>query len=165
MSPVKPHDPAPRVDVSGDPSDRRAAVPAGVSEEACGCCGAPSRPPAIIDYIGRGLARRRLPPLPVGGDARVDREGRRVRFTLGVAEGVITAVAFEVTSCVTLIAYCERLAEIVTGLPLDRAGEHTDASVLAADLPQVPPYKRNLSQLAAAGLRSALRHAIKGATR
>jgi len=134
-------------------------------EDECGCCAPRARPPAIIDYIEQGLRRRRRPPLPVAGEERHDAEGRRVRFSLHLTNGAVFAVGFEVTMCVTLVAYCERLAQLVTGLSLEAAASRIDATALAASLPQVPPHKRTLSELAAAGLQSALRHAAKGASR
>ncbi len=129
------------------------------------CCGSAARSLTIIDHIERGLARRRRPPLPVAGDPQQDAEGRYVRFSLAVADGAVTAAGFEATTCVTLVAYCERLAELVTGCPVAGGAEWMQSVNLAASLPQVPPHKRCLSELAVAGLESALRRASKGPPR
>lgn len=125
------------------------------------CCASPARTPTIIDYIERGLTRRRQPPLPIAGLVHRDDDGRQACFTLAVAGGTISAVRFEATACVTLVAYCEQLAETVTGYPLDRAR----SGVPPAHLPQVPPDKRFLSTLAATALQSALDRASEGLTR
>ncbi len=124
-------------------------------EDECGCCAPRGRPPAIIDYIERGLRRRRRARLPLAGEPAHDHEGRHVRFSLGLSGGVIADVVFETNMCVTLVAYCELLAEGVTGLSLDAGASRIDGDALAASLPQVPPHKRVLSELAAAGLQSA----------
>ncbi len=128
-------------------------------QDECGCCAPRGRPPAIIDYIERGLRRRRRPLLATVGEAQHDDEGRRVRFSLAVSGGVIGDVVFETNMCVTLIAYCEWLTESVVGDVLAAVPVPIDVAAVAAALPQVPPHKRVLSELAAAGLDSALRAA------
>ncbi|MCC7418470.1 MAG: iron-sulfur cluster assembly scaffold protein [Acidobacteria bacterium] len=123
------------------------------------CCSASPRVPSIIDYIERGLRRRRRPPLPIAGDVQHDAGGRHARFTLAVDGDTISAVAFEATTCATLVACCEQLAETVTGRSLD----HARSAVPLAQLPQVPPDRHYLSTFAARALQSALDRASQGA--
>lgn len=128
----------------------------------CGCAPAASARLSIIDFIERGYARRRRPPLAVAGSWQEDDEGRRVRFSLAVAGGVIGEVGFEAPSCTTLVAYCELAAERVTGLSLRDAVRRSGATELLALLPHVPPYKRALARLASAGMLAALAQSAKG---
>ncbi len=127
-----------------------------------GCCGTSPQASDIIDHIGRGLARRRRDPLPIRGNAHADADDRYARFTIAVSNGVVTDVVFHTTACVTLVAYCERLADLVTGERVGRALE-IGAADLVASFPQVPPSKHGLSRLAAASLHDALARAAEGA--
>jgi len=113
-----------------------------------GCCGGSTRPPTLTDYIDRGLRRRRAAPLPIRGDVRCDDAGRFARFSIRVTGEVISAVAFDATTCVTLIAYCEVAAEWVTGLTVAAAARRIRVDELLAALPLVPVGKRDRSLLA-----------------
>lgn len=124
------------------------------------CCGSFSRV-SIIDYIERGLQRRRWEPHSIVGDVVKDSEGRAVQFSLQLEDDLIESVAFRVSFCVTLIAYCELIAEWATGTTLQRAARIRPADV-AASLSCVPPQKRDLVQLAKEGFSSVIRKAFEG---
>ncbi len=113
------------------------------------CCGQSVRPPTLTDYIDRGLRRRRADRLPIVGDVRRDDAGRFARFSVRVTDGVITDVAFEATTCVTLVAYCELAAEWTAGLPVQAAAHRIRLQDLVAALPLVPAGKRHRARLAA----------------
>lgn len=139
--------------------DATAALTAGVSPApACRpiCCGGSTRPSSLTDYIDRGLRRRRAGPLPIAGAAHRDDAGRFARFSLRVIDGTITEVAFEATTCVTLVAYCEVAAEWVTGLTVHAAAQRLRVHELVAALPLVPANKRQRAPLAAQAALAAL---------
>jgi hypothetical protein len=134
-------------------------VTAGVSlarDCALPCCGRSTRPPTLTDFIDRGLRRLRADRLPIVGDIRRDDGGRYARFSIRVADGLITDVAFEATTCATLVAYCEVAAESVTGLTVDAAAQRVRVRELVAALPRVPADKRHRALLVAPAVISAL---------
>jgi hypothetical protein len=112
------------------------------------CCGGATRPLTLSDYIDRGLRRRRAARLPLVGDVRRDRDDRFVRFSVRITDGVIDAVAFEATMCVTLIAYCEVAAMWATGLTVAAAARRIRPDALVEALPAVPVGTRHRALLA-----------------
>jgi NifU-like protein involved in Fe-S cluster formation len=120
------------------------------------CCGGSTRPPTLTDYIDRGLRRRRTAPLPIAGAVRRDDAGRFARFSLRVTDGVITDVAFEATTCVTLVAYCEVAAEWATDLTVGAAALRVRMQELVAALPLVPPNKHQRALLVVQAVMAAL---------
>ena len=123
------------------------------------CCGTAGRP-TMSDYIDRGLRRARSATLPIVGDARHD-AGQFARFSLRMERGVITAVGFEVSVCGTLVAYCEVLAEWVTGLTIPAAARRIRPLDLTSALPLVPADKRDLALLATQALMTTVIQAAK----
>lgn len=115
----------------------------------------------VNELLDRGLRRMRAAPLPIEGDDCTDAEGNRARFSITMADGKIAAVGFRVTSCATLIAYGELIAETVPGLRLDLAAGLSARDLVDA-LPGVPPLKRERAVLAVAAFRSALANISKG---
>jgi NifU-like protein involved in Fe-S cluster formation len=109
----------------------------------------------VSELLERGLRRNRQAALAVEGAECTDAEGNRARFSVANGGGKVTAVGFCATSCATLIAYSELIAEITPGMGLDLA-----AGLAARDLidvlPGVPPPKRERAVLAVAAFRSAL---------
>lgn len=124
------------------------------------CCGGAAKP-TMSDYIDRGLRRIRSATLPIVGDARHDDTRRFARFSLRVERGVITGVAFEASVCVTLIAYCEVLAEWVTGLTMPVAARRIRPLDLTSELPLVPAHKRDRALLASQALMAAVMQGAK----
>jgi NifU-like protein involved in Fe-S cluster formation len=84
-----------------------------------------------------------------------DQESRIVRFSVQIRDGVIDEVRFNASFCVSLIAYCEVLAEWATGTVSEHAARIRPADLTAA-LACVPPYKRHLAGLATEALSSAI---------
>jgi NifU-like protein involved in Fe-S cluster formation len=124
------------------------------------CCGS-SRKISIVDFIERGLQRSRWQPYSVVGDVVKDSEARAVQFSLRLEDNFIESVAFRVSFCVTLIAYCELIAEWATGTTLQRAANIRLEDVATA-FACVPPQKRDIAQLAKAAFSSAIRKAVEG---
>jgi hypothetical protein len=128
-----------------------------------GCC-APGEPCgggsrlSVIDYIERGLSRRRQPLLPISGEVRRDHERRIAQFSLQLEGLVVRSISFRSSACSTLIAFCEALSECATGLTLEAAGRVRPPQLVAA-LPAIPPYKRSCAVLAIAAFLSAVQNA------
>lgn len=134
------------------------------SESACclpgdTCC--TSSHLSLIDYLERGLRRRREPAYSVVGEVRRDHEGRTAQFSVQLNDTVIQSVSFKTSSCATLIAYCEVLAQWATGLTLQAAVRVRPPQLLAA-LPSVPAYKRYCAILATAAFLSVVQTAVQG---
>lgn len=123
----------------------------------CGGNGNVGRPLSVSDCFDRGLRRRRRAPLPIEAHARSDGNGLSAAFSIRLRDGggTIGDVGFRADTCVTLIAYCERLAELATGRSLDTAAR-LSAPDLVAELAGVPPLKQDRATLAVAAFRAAL---------
>ena len=137
-------------------TERLMAAAAPVPGRASPCCGESTRPPTLSDYIDRGLRRRGATPLPIVGDGQRDDGGRFARFSVRLTHGVISDVAFEATTCVTLVAYCELAAQLVTGLTVPAAARVIRVERLEAELPLVPAGKRERARLTAQALLAAV---------
>ena len=109
----------------------------------------------VTELVERGLRRNRAAPLAIEGDDCTDAEGNCARFSVDPAGKTIAAVSFRTTSCATLIAYGELIAETVPGMRLELAKGLT-ARDLVDNLPGVPALKRERALLAVAAFRSAL---------
>ena len=90
---------------------------------------------AVLDYFNLGLQRgKHGVTFPAGADVVVGdvirgSTGLTLRYQLHVDRGVIQQVSFKAPTCVTLVAYCEVLAQWATGMSLReaiciRADEH-----------------------------------------
>ncbi len=118
------------------------------------CCSVTPRK-SVSELFERGFRRLREAPLSIEGAIHGDHAGNFVRFSLDVADGRIASVGFQSSSCATLIAYCELIAESVPGSRCDIARALTPQEIIET-LPGVPPYKHDRAVLAVAALRAAL---------
>lgn len=109
----------------------------------------------VQDCVERGLRTRRAELLPYLGAWLENAGGLRARFSLEVAAGHVARVHFECTPCVTLVAYCQALAEYETGRAL-AATPALDAEALAGRLEGVPPARQDRAALAVAAWRTAI---------
>lgn len=126
---------------------------------AAGCCAARAesgRTP--FDYFQRGLAARRLQPLPRPGPRIGAGDGLWASFSVRLDRGHIVDVRFACASCTTLIACCEALAELNRGCPLDSVCV-LDAETLWQRVPGMPRGKWDRAELAVAALSAALAQA------
>ena len=101
------------------------------------------------------MRRNREAPLSIEGKDFSDAEGNAVRFSVNVADGKLQAITFRATSCATLIAYAEYIAETVPGQRVELAGALTPRDLIDG-LPGVPPLKRVRAILAVTAFRAAL---------
>jgi NifU-like protein involved in Fe-S cluster formation len=118
------------------------------------CCSVMPRL-TVSELFERGFRRRRDPPLAIEGVACNSELGDFARFSLDVAGSRIKTVGFRSSSCATLIAYCELIAETVPGFSRTIAGALTARDLVDA-LPGVPAYKHDRAVLALAAFRAAL---------
>ena len=117
------------------------------------CCAPPRM--TVSELFERGLRRNRDAARSVQGGACHDGDGNAASFSLDLDGGKIAAVAFRVSVCATLIAYCELIAETLPGRTVDLAQALT-ARDLVEQLPGVPAQKRHRAVLAIAAFRAAL---------
>jgi NifU-like protein involved in Fe-S cluster formation len=109
----------------------------------------------VSELFDRGFRRNRAAPLAWEGAACTDADRHSARFSLNRENGAIACVGFRVSTCSTLIAYCEFIAEVVTGSPLEQALALT-ASDLVEGVSGVPAMRRQRAILAVAAFRAAL---------
>jgi NifU-like protein involved in Fe-S cluster formation len=84
-----------------------------------------------------------------------DAEGNGAQFSIEIEGDTLVDARFHVSSCTTLIAYCEAIAELIPGFSTEIAGHFTPTELVAA-LPGVPALKQNRAVLAIAAFRAAL---------
>jgi NifU-like protein involved in Fe-S cluster formation len=118
------------------------------------CCSVTPRL-TVSELFDRGCRRNRAAALPIEGAQCSDADENCVRFSLEATAGKIISVRFRATTCATLIAYCEYIAEIVPGFSLEIAMGLT-AAQLVASVPGVPAFKHERAVLAIAAFRAAL---------
>jgi NifU-like protein involved in Fe-S cluster formation len=121
------------------------------------CCSVTPRL-SVSELFERGFRRNRTAPLSIEGAAFTDAEGNTARFSVSITGVTIAAVSFRASSCATLIAYCEYLAEVTPGFRFDIATAFTATSLVEA-LPGVPALKRARAVLAVTAFRAALAQA------
>lgn len=118
------------------------------------CCSVTPRF-TVAELFERGFRRNRAAPLAVEGEAVRDAEGNSARFSLELDGGKLGEIRFRVSTCTTLIAYCEALAELLPGLDAGLAAHFTPNELVDA-LPGVPRQKQPRAILAVAAFRAAL---------
>jgi hypothetical protein len=121
------------------------------------CCSVTPRL-TVSELFERGFRRNRTAPLLIEGAPFTDADGNTACFSVEVTGETIAAISFRASSCATLIAYCEYLAEVMPGFRLD-IGSAFPAASLAEALPGVPALKRARAVLAVAAFRAALAQA------
>jgi NifU-like protein involved in Fe-S cluster formation len=118
------------------------------------CCSVTARLTAS-ELFERGFRRNRAAPLSIEGEPRTDPEGNVARFSIAIAGTKLAAVSFRATTCATLIAYCELIAELTPGMNPEMA-EQLSARDLVEGLPGVPKLKHGRALLAVEAFRAAL---------
>lgn len=127
------------------------------------CCGGVSPESlSVHEYFERGYCRSRDSLPACHGDIVRGSGKLRAQFFLNVLDDRIQAASYSCSTCVVLIVYCERLAEMVSALLPIEAIEITPELVIR-EFPEVLPYKHDRAYLAVEALHSALRRAASGA--
>jgi NifU-like protein involved in Fe-S cluster formation len=109
----------------------------------------------VYYYFQRACEREIVPLLGLPGDKTVDEDGNSVVFWIDSSNGRIAGVYYRCTTCFTLLALCEHVAELVTGMDIESARAFTPDQVLALH-PEIPPERHYRATLAITALRSAL---------
>jgi hypothetical protein len=118
------------------------------------CCSVTPRL-TVSELFERGFRRNRAAPLGLEGPSCRDAEGNVASFSIDLAGGALAGIGFRATSCATLIAYCEFIAQSVTGFRRDLAQALTAPELIGA-VPGVPALKRERAVLAITAFRAAL---------
>jgi len=118
------------------------------------CCSVTPRF-TVAELFERGFRRNRASPFAIEGETIKDAEDNSARFSVEFDGGRLAGIRFRVSSCTTLIAYSEALAELLSGLDAGLAAQFAPRELVGA-LPGVPVLKQNRAVLAVAAFRSAL---------
>ena len=118
------------------------------------CCSVMLRQ-SVSELFERGYRRNYAAPLSIRDAALTDAEGNRAEFSLELSAGRLKAIGFRATTCATLIAYCELIAETVPGFAVGIAREFSAVDLVDA-LAGVPEQKRTRAALAISAFRAAL---------
>jgi NifU-like protein involved in Fe-S cluster formation len=118
------------------------------------CCSVTPRF-TVAELFERGFRRNRTAPFATEGEAVRDAEGNSARFSIEFEGATLSDIRFHVSTCTTLIAYSEALAELLPGLDAGLAA-HFTAQDLVGALPGVPVLKQPRAVLAVAAFRAAL---------
>jgi len=152
------------VDASGREgvvSERSAAgskltVPGLQVEWKAGCCEARRARSAVTIYEYLQRAFRRPPaPLPPGAAWCHDGDRNLVAFGARLECGRIIALGYRSTTCATLLALCEHLAEMVPGMTSAEALAYSAEDLLALH-PEIPAGRRARAYLAVRALHAGL---------
>ena len=109
----------------------------------------------VYDYFTQALHRSRGPLTGTVGDVVLGADGVQAVFALDAAAGRIDAAAYRCTTCVTLVALCEHLAELVQGATPEQAATLRADDLLALHR-EVPESRSDRAWLAVAALHAAL---------
>ena len=118
------------------------------------CCSVTPRF-TVAELFERGFRRNRAALFATEGETIRDAEGNSARFSVEFDGGRLAGIRFRVSSCTTLIAYSEALAELLSGLDAGLAAQFAPRELVSA-LPGVPVLKQNRAVLAVAAFRAAL---------
>jgi NifU-like protein involved in Fe-S cluster formation len=111
--------------------------------------------PSVYDYFERALRRDMGDFRSTPGNESTDVEGNRAVFNLDVDRRRIATARYRCTTCVTLVALCEHLTDLLPGMTLEQARSFTAAELLRLH-PEIPPGQRDRAVLAVAAAHSAL---------
>jgi hypothetical protein len=117
------------------------------------CCVAVRSTPS--ELFERGFRRTREPPFAIEGAVCTGPDGNTARFSIALSGDRLGAIRFQASPCATLIAYCELIAETLSGHSLEIARTLTPQE-LVRQLTGVPLLKQNRAALAVAAFASAL---------
>lgn len=112
----------------------------------------------VHEYFQKALYRSRDPLPPRSGEIIRGNDRLLAQFFLDVTDGRIRCASYKCSTCVVLVAYCERLTETITDLSLRDAAKITPAR-LRQDFPEIPPHRHDRASLAIRALHAALRGA------
>jgi NifU-like protein involved in Fe-S cluster formation len=122
------------------------------------CCSA-DRAENVSDCFDRGRRRQRDFPVAPHAPSVTAADGVGAAFSVSLEHGRIVSASFRASTCVTLVAFCERLCQLATGLDASE-GMRLSATTLLRSLRGVPPLKQHRAMLALAAFHLALSNAL-----
>jgi hypothetical protein len=118
------------------------------------CCSVTPRF-TVTELFERGFRRSRAAPIAIEGQSCTDADGHTAWFSTHIVDRRLAEIQFRASSCATLIAYCECIAETVADAGVDIAQALTAADLVQA-VPGVPSLKRGRAVLAITAFRAGL---------
>lgn len=116
----------------------------------------------LTDFFERACRRERGTPFGMPGEPHLDPDGNSALFWLSLGKDRrIATVQYRCTTCFTLVALCEHLAELVRGVSPEAAAGWTPERLLSLH-PEIPVYRRDRAKLAVAAMQSAAARQSKG---
>ena len=109
----------------------------------------------LYDYFQQAMRNSKHALTDTQGSLRFGEEGNCAAFEVGHCGGQICEVRFKCTSCFTLVAFCEHIAELARGMSVTEAQEIGPELLLELH-PEVPARLTNRADLASAAFRAAL---------
>lgn len=111
----------------------------------------------IYDYFHQAVRRPGNTLTDLRSVVLFGEEGTCAAFELRHCEGKISEVRFKCTTCFTLVALCEHIAELAAGMSVAEAQEISPERLLELH-PEVPMRLANRANLATMAFRAALRN-------
>ena len=109
----------------------------------------------VYHYFQRACQRdlRRLLGLP--GNKITDDDGNSVIVWLRCEHGIVVSAQYKCTTCFTLVALCEHMADLLPGMSLETAGTFPAEQLLSLH-PEIPGIRSDRARLVIGAVRSAL---------
>jgi hypothetical protein len=115
----------------------------------------------IHDYFRKAMHSPRTAAREDGSGPVVSGpDGLCAAFDLEIEQPSIVRASYRCTTCVTLVALCEHLAELAAGRTVEDA-LGLDPEILLRFHPEVPVERRDRAALASTALRMAIQYAIE----
>jgi NifU-like protein involved in Fe-S cluster formation len=118
---------------------------------------------STYEYFQRAFRRGGFKLIGQPGEMILGEDGNCAVFWVDARAGRIASAQYRCTTCATLLALCEHLAELMMGMELTKAYEY-DADRLLALHTDVPKSHGDRAKLAMEAFRSAVQKAIQGET-
>jgi hypothetical protein len=116
----------------------------------------------VYDYFRRACRRDPEQLSGIAGEKCIDSEGNSAVFSLEPSSsGVIESAQYRCTTCFTLVALCERLADELTGSSVADAASWTAERLLSLH-PEIPAMRHDRAMLAVTAVQSAVRKYTEG---
>ena len=116
----------------------------------------------VYDYFQRACRRNDAGFRGIAGETCLDSDGNSAVFALELGSGGrIEGARYRCTTCVTLVALCERIAEELTGSTVEAASWWTAERLLSLH-PEIPAIRQDRAMLAVKAVESALRRFTEG---
>jgi NifU-like protein involved in Fe-S cluster formation len=115
---------------------------------------------SVYDYFHQAMRNSGNTPTDARSAVLFGEEDNCAAFEVRHCEGKISDVRFKCTTCFTLVAFCEHIAELARGMGVAEAQE-IGPDLLLELHPEVPAHLANRADLASAAFRAALRNTIR----